>query len=396
MTKDWKYFLYVATAVGLFVVVKLLSPKQHDWTVTFSHEDKNPYGAFALGKLLPQFFDDNIRHSYQTLYELRDSLKKTDNIIIIASAFSAGKEDCAALLNHVSDGGSAFISAQYFRGHFADTLNVGTYDYFFTSQDITTSNDSAAIRFVNPMLDTTAAFFYRRANIHDYFSEFDTTKTMVIATNERNLPVAIRVAWGKGNLILNCTPLAFTNIYVLSGNRGFPSGMLSYLPTASVLWTEYYHLGRQEIGTPLRFVLTNKPLRWGYYIAVFLILMFILFEVRRKQRLIPIIKPLRNTTLEFVRTIADLYFQRGDHKNIAEKKILFLLETIRSNYWVNTSKLDKNFTIALAGKTGRSEQEIEELVNTIKSIQQKESVSSHELIDFNSKIERFNRTGATQ
>jgi hypothetical protein len=246
------------------------------------------------------------------------------------------------------------------------------------------------------MQDSKAAFFYRRANIHDYFSELDTTKTTVIATNERNLPVSIRVAWGKGNLILNCTPLVFTNIYVLSGNRGFPSGMLSYLPTAPTVWTEYYHLGRQEIASPLRFVLTNEPLRWGYYISVFSIFLFIVFEVKRKQRLIPIIKPLSNTTLEFVRTIGDLYFQRGDHKNIAEKKILFLLETIRSNYWVNTSKLDKNFTVALAGKTGRSEQEIEELVNAITSIQQKESVSSHELIDFNSKIERFNRTGATQ
>jgi hypothetical protein len=33
------------------------------------------------------------------------------------------------------------------------------------------------------------------------------------------------------------------------------------------MWTEYYHLGRMESTTPLRFILTNEPLRWGYYIT---------------------------------------------------------------------------------------------------------------------------------
>jgi len=393
MRKDWKYILYISVAFGLFVVVKLLSPKQYNWSITYAHEDKNPYGAYALNELLPAVFhNESIRHSYKTLYEIRDSLKKQDNILIISSNFNGGKEDSNVLLEHVAQGGAVFISAQYFWGHFADTLGVSTYDYFFKDGDILAKKDTAALRFANLSLDTLKEFFYRRDNIHNYFNRFDTTRTTVIAKNDRNLPVTIRVKWGNGNFILNSTPLIFTNIYLLArNNHEFVSVTLSYLPQASVEWTEYYHLGRMEIGTPLRFVLTNEPLRWAYYITVISILLFMIFEMKRRQRIIPVIKPLANTTLEFVNTIGNLYYQSAEHKNIAEKRIHFVMDLIRTKYWMNTSKLDEPFVQTLARKTGKPEEEIRDLVMSIATIQSNEKISAEELIDFNKKLEKFNK-----
>ena len=68
MRKDWKYILYISLAFGLFVIVKLLSPSNYDWTITFAHDDKNPYGAYAFNKLLPDLFPNRtISHSYKNL-----------------------------------------------------------------------------------------------------------------------------------------------------------------------------------------------------------------------------------------------------------------------------------------------------------------------------------------
>ena len=68
---DWKYILYVSLAIAVFVGIKLISPKQYNWTVTFAAEDKNPYGAYILSELLPSIFPDaEIEHSHQTLYEI--------------------------------------------------------------------------------------------------------------------------------------------------------------------------------------------------------------------------------------------------------------------------------------------------------------------------------------
>jgi hypothetical protein len=392
MKRDWKYFLYIGAALGIFVILKLTSPKKYDWTITYSHLDKNPYGAFALSELLPSIFkEQEIHRSYLTMYEIKDSLKSEDNVLIVATGFSADKEDTDVLLKHVDGGGTALISAQNFWGHFADTVDVATYDYFFKGGDVFGRRDTAALKFAGLKMDTTAEYFYRRDNIHNYFSRFDSTRTTIVAKNDRDLPVTIRVQWGKGSFILNCTPLIFTNIYLLSrNNHEFVGTTLSYLPPAPVQWTQYYHVGRMESSTPLRFILSNESLRWAYYITIVSILIFIVFEMKRKQRIIPVITPLTNTTLEFVGTIGNLYYQSAEHKNIAEKKIHFLMDQIRTKYWLNTNTLDEPFIVSLTRKSGKQEEDVRALVKAIGSIQSKDKISSAELIDFNGKIEKFN------
>ena len=135
--------------------------------------------------------------------------------------------------------------------------------------------------------------------------------------------------------------------------------------------------------------MTNEPLRWAYYITIFSILIFMFFEMKRRQRIIPNIKPLGNSTLDFVSTIGNLYLQSGDHKNVAEKKIHFILEQIRTKYLVNTSVLDERFISALARKAGKDEQEIRGLVQMIIEVRSKERISAEELIGLNKSIEKF-------
>jgi len=394
MKKDWKYILYLSVAFGLFVVVKLLSPKQHNWAVTFARDDHNPFGGYALNELLPSIFEaEKIHHSYETLYEIKDSLKRSGNILILCTNFSAGKEDTEALLNHVANGGTALIASDNYWGELADTLKLSTRDYLFKNgMNIFPANDSAALHFVNPAFDTTRRFNFKRDNIHNYFAKFDTTRTSVIAVNEDGKPIAIRVAWGKGSLILNSTPLAFTNIYLLSDpNHELLSSLLSYLPDGEIEWTEYYHLGRMEAATPLRFILTNEPLRWAYYLVVVSLLVFMIFEMKRRQRIIPVIKPLGNTTLEFIGTIGNLYYQNGEHKNIAEKKINFFMEFVRTRFWLSTAKLDEDFIQAFSSKSGVPESEVRALVSTITIIQYKTEISAQDLLDLSNTIERIHR-----
>ena len=125
---------------------------------------------------------------------------------------------------------------------------------YSTREILSLKKDTAVLRFVNPNMDTLKKYIYKRENIHNYFSHFDSSRTSVIAENDRGLPVTIRIHWGQGDFILNSTPLAFTNIYLLSSdNHQFASTTLSYLSDAPVEWTEYYHLGTNGIGNSLAF-----------------------------------------------------------------------------------------------------------------------------------------------
>lgn len=393
MKKDWKYILYLSLAIGLFLVVKLTSPKQHNWRVTYMHVDMNPFGAYALNVLLPSIFNgQNIQHNYETLYEIKDSLKREGNILIISGDFHAGEEDTNALFKHLNVGGTALIAADYFSGHFRDTLQLSVRDHLFDEEGlrIFDQEDTSSVRMATVYADTSQRFYFKRENIPNYFSQFDTTRTTVLAVNEENKPVAIRMQWGKGNLILCTTPMAFTNIYLLAGNNNqYVSSLLSYLPQADIVWTEYYHLGRMEVSTPLRFILMNEPLRWAYYVAILSLLIFMIFEMKRKQRIIPIIKPLQNTTLEFVGTIGSLYFQHADHKNIADKKINFFLEHVRVRYWLSTAKLNDEFISSLSHKSGIDEKYVSQLVKMIVHIQSQKKISANELIKLDKQIHGF-------
>ena len=149
MRKDWKYILYISAAFGLFVMVKLLSPRQYDWSITYSFEDKDPYGGYVFNQLLGSVFEEeSINHSYKTLYELSDSLRDDHNLLVISSNFNGGKEDSAFLLRHVEHGGKVFISSQYFLGHFADTLGLSTSDYFFSGGEFALNRDTAALKLI--------------------------------------------------------------------------------------------------------------------------------------------------------------------------------------------------------------------------------------------------------
>lgn len=391
MSKDWKYILYLSIAIGVFVAVKLMSPKHYNWNVSLAHDVKDPYGTYALNNLLPSLFpNQQIKNSYKTIYELKDSLINHENIIVFATRFDAGKEDVDVLLKHVANGATVFISANYFYGKLADTLSLATDDRLFSEGEIFNREDTSILHFVNPVMDTIQLYHYTRNNIRSHFRKLDSVKSTVIAKNDLNQPVTVNVPWGKGNLILNSTPMAFTNIYLLSkDNNKFASGLFSYLPNRGVYWTEFYHLGRMEATTPLRFILTNEPLRWAYYTLIFSILLFMIFEAKRKQRIIPVIKPLSNTTLEFVATIGNLYYQRSDHKNIAEKKIHYFLDQVRNRYYLNSSQRDELFITSLAGKSDNTVEFVRSLLKLIDHILSTSYIDKEELITFNKALEKF-------
>lgn len=392
MKKDWKYLTYLGILAGLLVVLMLSKSKQYDWSVTFSHEDKNPYGTYALNELLPTVVKNNVRNSYQTLYELKDSLQSQENIFILSSTFSPGKEDTEMLLNYAEQGGTLFISANNYYGAFADTLGIMSGDSFFQGENTFNQNDSAALHFVSSAMDSTQQYWYRASNIHNYFSDIDSVEATVISKNDYHQPVSVLIKKGMGSILLNCTPMVFTNIHLLDNdNHEFVSTSLSYLPQKETYWTEFYHLGRMEVATPLRFILTTEPLRWAYYLTLISILLFIIFEAKRKQRIIPVINPLTNTTLEFVGTIGTLYYQRGDHKNIAEKKIQFFLDQIHSTYFINTKIKDEAYLMLLTKKAGVPEKTVRELFKIINHIATQEKISASELTQLNELIEKFHQ-----
>lgn len=385
MKKDIKYIAILVGCTLLYIILEVISPKPIDWSITLASPDKNPFGSYILNEQLEDLFNKKSR-SNATLYELQDS--SFQNIFVLARQFAPGGEDVKALLKKLEKGTNALVVASYFDGKFADTLGVYTEDYLFAGDifENIVEEDTASMHFVAPSF-ANKPYFYQRNNTQYFFSNFDSTKCEVLAINDLNRPVLIKMPWGEGNLILGSTPLAFTNNYmVYKDNYEFVSNAFSYLPQGSIHWTEYYQLGRMEARTPLKFILTAEGLRWAYYITVISILLFMIFEAKRKQRVIPVIEPLRNDTLDFVGTISNLYYQNKAHKSIAEKKINFFMDKLRSHYYI-TKENDPTYLDKVASKLDIDKVDIVTLFNLINEIKTSDQISEEKLMSLNKKLE---------
>jgi hypothetical protein len=193
-------------------------------------------------------------------------------------------------------------------------------------------------------------------------------------------------------LYLLCNPLFFSNYSLLDtiGQR-YAANALSYIkPTRQIIWDRYYTDGdNQQDDSPMRLFLNVPALRWAYYIAIFGLLVFVVFEVKRRQRIIPVVAPLANSTLDFVNVVGQVYYEQKDNVNIVRKKITYFLSGLRDVYQLRTNNLDKEFVGALAQKTGIDEAFATELINTINYLNEQRNVTNSQLIELNRIIEQF-------
>jgi hypothetical protein len=134
---------------------------------------------------------------------------------------------------------------------------------------------------------------------------------------------------------------------------------------------------------------SHPSLQWAYYISLFGICVFVLFEVKRRQRIIPVIEPLKNSTLDFVNVVGQVYYEKRNNTNIAHKKILYLFAYLRDEYQLKTNKLDNEFIEKLTAKLGIDAQFARSLVSFINYINVQQRITDHELIELNHLIEQL-------
>jgi ribosomal protein L33 len=119
-------------------------------------------------------------------------------------------------------------------------------------------------------------------------------------------------------------------------------------------------------------------------------LLFVLFNSKRKQKIINVIKPNSNATLAFTETVGRLYYQHKNNRRIADKMITYFYENIRNKYFINTTHINTEFINSLSGKSGLAPGEVSILFNIIKNIQLNEIVTDEELLELNERIDNFN------
>lgn len=399
---DTKTKLYIGLLALLLIgiiYVDATKPVPIDWKPSFALEDKIPFGLYVFDNEAEDLLKNkNIERIYETAYEhfeplynydtLVDNYTVKGNILSISKNYTIDQQSTNELFYFVGHGNSAFISAEDFSKTLKDSLNFDNISEFGVPKGVTVS-------LANPKLDANRKYLLKEGAINSYFSKIDTATTTVLGyqsiDNDKQLVNFIKVPYRKGFFYLHTQPSCFTNFYLLKGNHyQYAEGVASYIPRGSVFFLTNERKDPMLSDSPLRFIFSKPSLKWAWLISLIGIIIFMVFNAKRKQRVVPIIKPLENTTVDFTKTIGNLYYQEGNHQNIIDKKIIYFLERIRNDYLLDTQILDENFIKRLHLKTGKKLEDIDNIVLLINSHRKNTDKSTEkDLIEINKAIEQI-------
>ncbi len=371
-------------------MAELNRPKPINWKVTISKDDKNPYGGYILYDRLKDVFPSSTIISQQEpVYNILHN-KEVQNAayILVGPFFGAPETDVKELLKFAEKGNYVFLSASEVSKKLMDTLGLNRQEFteFF-------SKDSTTLNLVNPSLRSDTNYGFKKFAVDDTFSELrKDDSTVILGVTHTNKPNFVKVNIGSGAFYVHASPLCFSNYFMLfNNNHDYVSKAVSYLPkdVQTIYWDEYYKGGRSGPKTPLRFFLGNEWLRWALRISIIGMILYVLVEMKRRQRIIPIIEPLRNTTLDFVRTVAGVYFGQKDNRSIANNKFQYWMQHVRKRYYIQTTVLDGEFVKHLSKKSGVDEQQVQQIVDVYEEVRSSRNVTDAKLLQLNKRIEHF-------
>lgn len=382
------YLIGSVLLVVTYLVVQFYKPKPIDWTPTYVKEHKIPFGTYILHKEIGSLFPNSVvRVSRQRTYNtLKGKSYRASNYLIIAGAVKLDRNDYTQLARYMRSGNDVFIAASDFGGSLNRALRLKTAVSFSIN-----SNRVSSLDFTNPSLKAPSPYTFKGDLANQYFSKFDTARVTVLGRDIQGNANFIRYSFDKGNLYLIPNPRLFTNYSLISNNgAAYASKALSYLnKTDLLLWDESNVKLSTDDRSILRVLLRHPELKWAYYLSLTGLLIFVFFEMKRRQRIIPIRDALANTSLEFVKLVGKIYYQKRDNRDIAEKKIAYFLSFVRSNFRLKTNDLNKSFAEDLSNKSGVQHEYVNELLEIIRQLDGESKVSDKDLIRLNKSIEQF-------
>lgn len=393
----------------VYVIYTSSKTSRHDWRETYKQNSKEPYGTNLLSNLLKSYFGKN-NFTVGTL-PLSKALAKIDSskiktYLFIGDRMFLRQEDADTLLAFVAKGNQALISAQYIPSELNDSLGFHSCG---TNESMTGREDDSICRmnFYHPRLGSPKPYQYKFvykgesvAYEWNYFLLNNSCDSLPpldrLGYSLPNHLNFIRVPYGSGFFYFHLNPMVFTNYSLLDESHvEYCEKVFAHLPEGKCYWDELSRMPSpsrrhpEEPGKgPLHYLLSQTPIRWAWYTMLGLIITYFLFRAVRRQRVIPVILPNANTSLEFVQTVGELYYQQSDHQKLIIQKMKLFLLFIRNRYYLTTNILDPVLVRAISVKSQIPAEDVDKIFklynvyqNTVVAVDQNELIAFHKALE---------------
>jgi hypothetical protein len=363
--------------------------KELDRRISLWRKDDIPYGTRVAYESLPMLFpgaDVSINGSNPAALSSREGKKA---YIIIVPFMDPQPADVTALRNFIGEGNQVFISANRIGSSFLRSLGIRA----TTGLGFFAAPDSLSLGIYHPVNQDYRLYAYPGDSFDNYVISLDSQYTSVLGRDSHGRPDFVRIGYkGGGAIFLHFAPLAFSNFFLLhKHNIAYYESALSYLPASvkEVIWDDYFRYDQSKPFSSFQFLLGNRALSWAFWLLLLLFALIYLFDSKRRQRMVPVITGLRNSSLEFVQTIGRLYYQRRDNHNLAAKMTVHFQDYARTRWHLVDATLDEGFENRLANRAGYPKEALAAVAGFMRQLPSRAYVSDDELLDFHRQLEAF-------
>jgi hypothetical protein len=401
LKKNFAYIIIGVLVLGLvFLVAKFSGNGKHqfDSRITFYRKDKIPYGMYTAFQDLKYIFPKtkiNVEKRAPGYWDSLSDYEGHQAIMIICPSFSADDYELKRLLDFAKNGNTVFISTRFLSSDAKQFFHCDTELEGFSLND-PGEDDSFVTSLPNPPFAADQRYTYPGLAYGAYCVSYDTSTAFPMGKNNLGQTNFLRFRTGEGNIYLHLEPMCFSNFFMLHRqNMAYYNQVLSVIPpdVTQLCWDEYYlrkkeNENQSEPGV-LSVLMSQRPFRYALLVLAVLLSLFALQEMRRKQRIIPESPLPRNASLDFVKTVGRLYYEKNDNRNLAQKMLSYFLEHVRNRYKLPTGRLEEDFIKNLKHKSGKSEETIRTIIKFSSYLQDNVEISDEQLASFHKQLELF-------
>jgi hypothetical protein len=361
MNKTFKIYAVIFIVVMIILVLfEANKTERTDWRKNFDINQKSPFGLFVFNNEVNTLFKNKIKKISETPYNYYQADKKPHNILVIEE--NIDKESWHKILDQVSDGSDAMLIVSEMPKEISDSIGYYDSQISFEDENVLKLTDKI---FTNDFIHldkfpSGRGFTFIKPGVE--------VLGKTVEKNNTDQANFIKIKFGKGKIYVHCEPLFITNYYLLKrGNARYAQDVFSYLDDRETIW--FVENDAKVSQFFLRFILSKPALKYAWWVLLGGLVLFIFFNAKRKQRIVPIIEPLKNTSVDFVKSIGNLYLQEGDFHDMMAKKAQYFLNKVRMDLLIDTQHLDTEFAKKLHLKTGKPMEMIDEAIHLIKKAQ---------------------------
>jgi hypothetical protein len=405
----WFFIILFACAILLLFVFTDSSKKKFDWNEYYSLESQEPYALNYFKKLLNKRYDsDSVAVSFKKYAELPSN--ENVSLIIVGPAWQPGAFEAIDLATWIEQGHDVLIIQKTIPAEFSDlvwdtlncinhkSLNAG----YYYKKSVKASHFHSSLSSQAPV-----DFDFRIADslqIYDFGcfdSSFFCQSSPLIplaALDEEYINFA-GLQYGKGRIYFHVSPVMFSN-YALSNYKRFQyaENILSYLSGNKIIvdqghiYPPYESQAPQAPQSPFQFILSQEALRIAFYLLLSLAVIYILMNSRRNQRVIPVLEPPVNSSLEFLQATGRIYFLNRDHAGLLSLQARFLLQFIGNRYNMRVKKITELNMQELSARSGVPITFLNDFINEYKRLHLYVQLTDKDIVGFYKLLNHFYKT----